>query len=76
MVRAFAGELDKEKRGGHMSLEEERRRRRNHCLAKPIGYMFSFLTVEAEITRALVVYKTAEIYRILGQNTKKAVQKC
>jgi hypothetical protein len=34
MVRAFAGELDKEKRGGHMSLEEERRRKRNHCFSQ------------------------------------------
>ncbi len=76
MVSAFAGRYDKEKRGGHMSLEEERRRKRNHCLAKPIGYMFYFLTVEAEITRALVVYKTAEIYRILGQSPKKPVQIC
>jgi hypothetical protein len=43
-------------------------------LAKSIGLLFSFLTVEVEITRALVVYKTAEICGILGQNPKRAVQ--
>ncbi len=45
-------------------------------LAKLIGCGFSFLTVDLEITRALVVYKTAEIYRILGQNPKKPVKFC
>ncbi len=74
MVRAFVGLHDKEKRGRHMLLEEGGGG--TIVLAKLIGYVFSFLTVDAEIRRALVVYKTAEIYRILGQNPKKPVQKC
>jgi hypothetical protein len=72
MVRAFAGRHDKEKRGRHMALWRMREVREGGTivLAKPIGLVFSFLTVDAELW-SFGVYKTAEIYRIPGPITKK-----